>query len=243
MVRKTSKLLMLWMNILYPAYRHRIRYVADLSEDPISFSGPTTSIYETIYEVRRLWNIQTRLLQMCADHRLFLCSTNFRNSGHRLTSCPPSNQRRIQIDHIAVSYRWRGLITACCSFWNTSVDSDHALIRYCFSLRFSGVRKSRTPRLTIEKLFSLFYPNPPCLDTFPAGSGTRTDRFVHQESHPAAVPVGLTSVKTLNTLKSVFGVCCMFHLRTSDDSEAAAAGYTGMSIVLAIERKRLQLIG
>ena len=94
-----------------------------------------------------------RLLQMCADHRLFLCSTNFRNSGNRLTTwCPPTNQRRTQIDHIAVSYRWRGSITACRSFWNTSVDSDHALVRCCFSLRFSGVRKTRTPRLAIEKL-------------------------------------------------------------------------------------------
>ncbi|KER21647.1 hypothetical protein T265_10068 [Opisthorchis viverrini] len=58
-----------------------------------------------------------RFLQMCADHRLFLCSTNFRNSGNRLTTwCPPSKQRQIQIDHIAVSYRWRGSITACRSF-------------------------------------------------------------------------------------------------------------------------------
>ncbi|KER26640.1 hypothetical protein T265_06143 [Opisthorchis viverrini] len=82
-------------------------------------------------------------------NRLFLCSTNFRNSGNRLTTCcSPSNQRRIQIDHIAVNYRWRGSITACRFFWNTSVDSDHALVRCCFS----GVLKTRTSRLATEKL-------------------------------------------------------------------------------------------
>ncbi|KAG5444718.1 hypothetical protein CSKR_112903 [Clonorchis sinensis] len=53
-----------------------------------------------------------RLLQMCADNRPFLCSTNFRNSGSRLaTCCPPMNESGIQIGHIAVSYRWRGSIT------------------------------------------------------------------------------------------------------------------------------------
>ncbi|GAA55418.1 transmembrane 9 superfamily protein member [Clonorchis sinensis] len=71
------------------------------------------------------------------------------------TYCQRNNQRPKWLpdfDHIAVSYRWRGSITACHSFWNTSVDSDHALVRCCFSLRFSGVRKMRTPRLAIEKL-------------------------------------------------------------------------------------------
>ncbi|KER25013.1 hypothetical protein T265_07464 [Opisthorchis viverrini] len=41
-----------------------------------------------------------RLLQMCADHRLLLCSTNFRNSRTLLTTwCQPTNQP-------AISYRW-----------------------------------------------------------------------------------------------------------------------------------------
>ncbi|KER18962.1 LOW QUALITY PROTEIN: hypothetical protein T265_15728 [Opisthorchis viverrini] len=49
---------------------------------------------------------EDRLLQMCTGHILFLCSTNFRNSGNRLTTwCPPTNQSRTQIDPTAVSCR------------------------------------------------------------------------------------------------------------------------------------------
>ena len=95
-----------------------------------------------------------RLFQLCADRRLFLCSTNFRNSRSRLaTWCPPTTRRpQTQIDHIAISYRWRGSITDCRSFWNTFVDSDHALVRSRFSLRFPGPRKVRTNRLATERL-------------------------------------------------------------------------------------------
>jgi len=95
-----------------------------------------------------------RLLQLCADHRLFLCSTNFRNKRTRLaTWCPPSTKQPCtQIDHIAISYRWRGSITDCRSYWNTSVDSDHALVRCRFSLRFPGLRKVQMPRIAVENL-------------------------------------------------------------------------------------------
>ena len=33
-----------------------------------------------------------------------------------------------QIDHIAVSFRWRGCVQICSSYWNSYVDSDHALL-------------------------------------------------------------------------------------------------------------------
>ncbi|KER27689.1 LOW QUALITY PROTEIN: hypothetical protein T265_13751 [Opisthorchis viverrini] len=120
------------------------------SDRPVSLSAAEARLGGRFRLDTRRKDNGDRLLQMCADHRLFLCSTNFRNSGNRLTTwCSPSNQRRI---HIAVSYRWRGSIPACHSFWDTGVGSDHALVRCCFSLRFSGVRKMRTPRLAIEKL-------------------------------------------------------------------------------------------
>ncbi|KER19715.1 hypothetical protein T265_11584 [Opisthorchis viverrini] len=95
-----------------------------------------------------------RLLQLRANRRLFLCSTNFRNSRSRLaTWCPPTTGRpQTQIDHVAISYRWRGSITDCRSFWNTFVDSDHALVRSRFSLRFPGSRKVRTNRMATERL-------------------------------------------------------------------------------------------
>ena len=94
-----------------------------------------------------------RLLQLCADHNLFLCSTNFRNKRSRLaTWCPPTaGQPWTQIDHVAISYRWRGSVTDCRSYWNTSVDSDHALVRCRFSLKFPREKKSQTQRIAVEK--------------------------------------------------------------------------------------------
>ena len=107
------------------------------------------------------WGLQSkrtdngeRLLQLCAGQRLFLSSTNFRNSRRRLaTWCSPSESYpRVQIDHIAISHRWRGSITECRSFWNTSVDSDHALVRCCLSLRFPGKRVTGCHRIATSQL-------------------------------------------------------------------------------------------
>ncbi|KAA3675920.1 uncharacterized protein DEA37_0013235 [Paragonimus westermani] len=59
-----------------------------------------------------------RLLQLCAEHRVFLASTSFRHHVRRYyTWRPPSlSQTRSQIGHIAVSYRWRGSIQDCRSY-------------------------------------------------------------------------------------------------------------------------------
>nr|CAH8875878.1 unnamed protein product [Trichobilharzia regenti] len=106
-----------------------------------------------------------RLLQLCADHNLFLASTNFRHSHRRsATWRPPSaKQAWTQIDHIAVSFRWRGCIQDCRSFWSTCLDSDHALVCAKFVLRFGGVRKSRRLSVDVSKLVapatSLKYQN------------------------------------------------------------------------------------
>ena len=95
-----------------------------------------------------------RLLHLCAEHRLFVSSTAFR---HKKCQCatwrPPSaGQPWSQIDHIAVSARWKGCIQACRSYWNTYVDSDHALVRCDFVLRFPSNRQYQTKRLALEKL-------------------------------------------------------------------------------------------
>ncbi|TNN14021.1 Craniofacial development protein, partial [Schistosoma japonicum] len=81
-----------------------------------------------------------RLLQLCSDNRLFLANTNFRHKEkHLLTWRPPkSSQRWTQLDHIAISHRWRGSIEDCRSFWGTCVDSDHALVRVRICLRLTG---------------------------------------------------------------------------------------------------------
>ncbi|CAH8290911.1 unnamed protein product, partial [Schistosoma intercalatum] len=84
-----------------------------------------------------------RLLQLCSDNRLFLANTNFKHKEkHLLTWRPPnSSQRWTQIDHIAISHRWRGSIEDCRSFWSTCLDSDHALVRARICLRLTGRKK------------------------------------------------------------------------------------------------------
>ena len=95
-----------------------------------------------------------RLLQMCADHQLFLSSTNFRRSNRRCATWRPPTDGLpwTQIDHVLISYRWRGSMHDCRSFWNTYVDSDHALVRCRFSITFSGKARKNSPKLAVEKL-------------------------------------------------------------------------------------------
>ncbi|KER27324.1 hypothetical protein T265_05644 [Opisthorchis viverrini] len=86
-----------------------------------------------------------RLLQLCADHELFLASTNFQHKrSHRVTWRPPTtNQPWTQLDHVAISHRWRATTQDCRSFWGTQLDSDHAVVRARLTVRFpSGHCKS-----------------------------------------------------------------------------------------------------
>ncbi|KER27161.1 hypothetical protein T265_13857, partial [Opisthorchis viverrini] len=86
-----------------------------------------------------------RLLQLCADHELFLASTTFQyKRSHRLTWRPPTaNQPWTQLDHVAISHRWRATIQDCRSFWGTPLDSNHAMVFARPTVRFpSGPRKS-----------------------------------------------------------------------------------------------------
>ena len=95
-----------------------------------------------------------RLLQLCGTYGLFLCSTNFRKNKRQLATwrCPTTGKPTTQIDHIAISYRWRGSITDCGSVWTTSVDSDHALVRCRFCLQFSGKKVLCSQRIAVNKL-------------------------------------------------------------------------------------------
>ncbi|CAH8497241.1 unnamed protein product [Dicrocoelium dendriticum] len=95
-----------------------------------------------------------RLLQLCEDARLFLASTNFRHSTRRsVTWRPPaSGQSWTQIDHIAISYRWRGCVQNCRSIWSTSVDSDHALVCADLLVRFGGRPRRRCERIDTSQL-------------------------------------------------------------------------------------------
>lgn len=95
-----------------------------------------------------------RLLHLCEDARLFLASTNFRHSTRRrVTWRPPaSNQPWTQIDHIAISYRWRGCVQNCRSIWSTSVESDHALVCADLRVRFGGRPRRRYERIDICQL-------------------------------------------------------------------------------------------
>ena len=105
-----------------------------------------------------------RLLTLCSEHRLFLASTNFRRSNCRYATWrpPSSNQPLTQIDHIAISHKWRGCIQDCRSYWSTSLDSDHALVCSKLSMCFGGRSNRKIPkRLDCDKL-----SQPACLTAF-----------------------------------------------------------------------------
>ncbi|CAH8492285.1 unnamed protein product [Dicrocoelium dendriticum] len=95
-----------------------------------------------------------RLLSLCADHQLFLSSTSFRHPGRQYATWrpPSSTQRWSQIDHIAISRRWRGSVRDCRSFWSTCVDTDHALVCATVCMRFGGSPRSKHTRLNAYKL-------------------------------------------------------------------------------------------
>ncbi|KER29427.1 hypothetical protein T265_03992 [Opisthorchis viverrini] len=65
---------------------------------------------------------------------------------HLLNTCKQEgaqNQPWTQLDHVAISHRWRATIQDCRSFWGTPLDSDHAMVRARLTVRFpSGPRKS-----------------------------------------------------------------------------------------------------
>jgi len=89
-----------------------------------------------------------RLLQLCGEYNLFLSSTSFRNKPRRYcTWYSPATSTWSQIDHIAISYRWRGCIQGCRSYWSTYVDTDHALVFCRFSLQFDGEKVNNHSRL------------------------------------------------------------------------------------------------
>ena len=81
-----------------------------------------------------------RLLNLCAQRGLFLANTNFEHKQRHCVTWRPSmpSQPWTQIDHLAISYRWRGSVEDCRSIWSTSVDSDHALVRARVTLRLCG---------------------------------------------------------------------------------------------------------
>ena len=104
-----------------------------------------------------------RMLQILAEFRLYLSSSAFQHKGRQcLTWRPPnSNISWTQIDHIAVSYRWRQSVKDCRSFWNTYLDSDHAIVRASLSLSFARratIKKGQTirPKLCSENAKVLY---------------------------------------------------------------------------------------
>ena len=102
-----------------------------------------------------------RLLQPCASHKLFLCSMSFHNNCARLYTwrSPSTDQQWSQVDHVAISHRWRGSFTDCRSYWNITVYSDHALLCCRFSIRFSGYRKNSVRCISTEILSDIQVKN------------------------------------------------------------------------------------
>ena len=94
-----------------------------------------------------------RLLQLCAQDRLYLSSTSFRRTAQRCATWRPPNPQRkwTQIDHIAISKEWRGTVQDCRSFWSTPVDSDHALVLCRLAIKFPK-RRTTTIRPNVANL-------------------------------------------------------------------------------------------
>ena len=88
-----------------------------------------------------------RLLQLCTDDQLYLASTNFQHKRLHRVSWKPScaTQTWTQLDHFAVSRRWRSSIQDCRLFWCTPPESDHAMLRGRLSIKFPGVNGSNQP--------------------------------------------------------------------------------------------------
>jgi hypothetical protein len=95
-----------------------------------------------------------RLLTLCTDHRLFLASSNFRHRKRQLATWrPPSAlQRWTQIDHVAISHRWRGSVQDCRSYWNTCLESDHALVCAKLCMRFCGKKTNKVTKIDVARL-------------------------------------------------------------------------------------------
>ena len=95
-----------------------------------------------------------RLLDFCSKHGLYLVSTNHRHKKSHLATWRSADPHHTltQIDHIAVSYRWRGSVQNCRSFWSTPLDSDHALVLARFVLQFPGSKHIIRHRIDTHKL-------------------------------------------------------------------------------------------
>ena len=101
-----------------------------------------------------------RLLQLCADHKLYLISTDFKHKNRQTVTWRSNNPARLwtQIDHIAISYRWHGSAEDCRSFWSMCTDSDHALLRPRINLRLTGNKwHTKVPSKTLSEATKHIY--------------------------------------------------------------------------------------
>ena len=101
-----------------------------------------------------------QLLQLCANHKLYLIGTNFKHKKRQTVAWRSNNPAHpwTQIDHIAISYRWRGFAEDCRSFWNTCIDCDHALVRSRINLRLTGNKlHAKVPSKTLSEATKYTY--------------------------------------------------------------------------------------
>ena len=89
-----------------------------------------------------------------SKHGLYLVSTNHRQKKSHLATWRSADPHHTltQIDHIAVSYQWRGSAQDCRSFWSTPLDSNHASVLARFVLQLPGSKHIIKHRIDIHKL-------------------------------------------------------------------------------------------
>ncbi|XP_058832921.1 craniofacial development protein 2-like [Topomyia yanbarensis] len=97
-----------------------------------------------------------RCVNFAASRGMVIRSTFFpRKDIHKVTWRSPDQVTKNQIDHVLIDGRFFSDITNVRTYRSANIDSDHHLVAVCLRSKLSTVhssRRSRTPRLNIERL-------------------------------------------------------------------------------------------
>ncbi|KAK9680140.1 Endonuclease-reverse transcriptase [Popillia japonica] len=83
-----------------------------------------------------------RLIELCMEHDLIIGGTQFPHKDvHKVTWTSPDQQTQNQIDHIAISKKWRGCLNDVRNKRSADVGSDHHLLIGKIKLKLSAVKR------------------------------------------------------------------------------------------------------
>ena len=98
-----------------------------------------------------------RCVNFAASRGMVVRSTFFpRKDIHKATWRSPNQRTQNQIDHVLIDGKFFSDIINVRTYRSANIDSDHYLVAVCMRSKLSTVyntRRSRTPRLNIERLY------------------------------------------------------------------------------------------